>query len=167
MTELVQCRGRLGAFANACWVASAVLLLAFALLVAHHRVYLQVVRHEQLSEQAEGNRTAIVPYCSQSRFLIVDRNGIVLASNYSAYTLEITPVEGGATGGHHRRAGAGGGNSAAPTAGVFATDGGVQNFESLPIRTRLTDTEVARLPRAAGAFRAWRSKRLFRNYPLG
>ena len=53
-------------------------------------VYLQVARHEDLSEQAESNRTAIVPIVP-NRGLILDRNGIVLATNYSAYTLEITP----------------------------------------------------------------------------
>jgi penicillin-binding protein 2 len=53
-------------------------------------VYLQVTRHEDLAEQAESNRTAIVPVVP-NRGLILDRNGIVLASNYSAYTLEITP----------------------------------------------------------------------------
>jgi penicillin-binding protein 2 len=40
--------------------------------------------------QAESNRTAIVPIVP-NRGLILDRNGIVLATNYSAYTLEITP----------------------------------------------------------------------------
>ena len=49
-----------------------------------------MVRHEDLAEQAENNRTAIVPVVP-NRGLILDRNGIVLASNYSAYTLEITP----------------------------------------------------------------------------
>jgi len=41
-------------------------------------------------EQAESNRTAIVPVVP-NRGLILDRNGIVLATNYSAYTLEVTP----------------------------------------------------------------------------
>jgi penicillin-binding protein 2 len=53
-------------------------------------VYLQVVRHEDLAEQAESNRTAVVPIVP-NRGLILDRNGVVLATNYSAYTLEITP----------------------------------------------------------------------------
>jgi penicillin-binding protein 2 len=40
--------------------------------------------------QAENNRTAVVPVVP-NRGLILDRNGIVLATNYSAYTLELTP----------------------------------------------------------------------------
>ena len=52
--------------------------------------YLQVVRHDELATQAEANRIAVVPIVP-NRGLIVDRNGVVLATNYSAYTLEITP----------------------------------------------------------------------------
>ena len=51
---------------------------------------LQVVRHDDLRAQAESNRTAVVPVVP-NRGQILDRNGIVLANNYSAYTLEITP----------------------------------------------------------------------------
>jgi penicillin-binding protein 2 len=52
--------------------------------------YLQVIRHEDLLEQAENNRTAVLPTVP-NRGTILDRNGVVLANNYSAYTLEITP----------------------------------------------------------------------------
>ena len=52
--------------------------------------YLQVVQHDELSTQAENNRIAVVPIVP-NRGLILDRNGVVLANNYSAYTLEITP----------------------------------------------------------------------------
>jgi len=67
-------------------VASLVMLLAFFLL-ALRLVYLQVIRYDDLNEQAESNRTAIVPIVP-NRGLILDRNGVVLATNYSAYTLE-------------------------------------------------------------------------------
>jgi penicillin-binding protein 2 len=51
-----------------------------------------MVRHGDLRAQAENNRTSTVPIVP-NRGLILDRNGIVLASNYSAYTLEITPQQ--------------------------------------------------------------------------
>ena len=70
-------------------VIGLVVLFAFGLLCAR-LFFLQVVRHEDLAEQAESNRTAIVPVVP-NRGLILDRNGVVLATNYSAYTLEITP----------------------------------------------------------------------------
>jgi cell division protein FtsI/penicillin-binding protein 2 len=49
-----------------------------------------VVRHDAYAAQAEDNRIAVVPIVP-NRGLILDRNGVVLARNYSAYTLEITP----------------------------------------------------------------------------
>ena len=67
-------------------------LVAFGLLVA--LVWLHLVLPRPWLQQAEANRIAMVPV--PNRGLIVDRNGRVLATNYSAYTLEITPskVEG-------------------------------------------------------------------------
>jgi penicillin-binding protein 2 len=53
-------------------------------------VYLQVLRHDELATQAEVNRIAVVPVVP-NRGQIVDRNGVVLATNYSAYTLEVSP----------------------------------------------------------------------------
>jgi penicillin-binding protein 2 len=85
MTELRNIEAELGKFRRRIVVASCFVLFAFA----------QVVRHEDFEAQAESNRTAIVPIVP-NRGLIMDRNGITLATNYSAYTLEITPskVEG-------------------------------------------------------------------------
>ena len=89
MTELRNVEADLSRFRVRVLVASIVVLLAFALL-ASRLVVLQVFRHEVLNEQAESNRTAVVPVVP-NRGLILDRNGIILATNYSAYTLEITP----------------------------------------------------------------------------
>src|SRR4051794_37500552 len=89
MTELRNVEADLSRFRGRVLVASVAVLVLFMLLVAR-LLTLQVVRHEELDEQAEANRTAIVPIVP-NRGLILDRNGIVLASNYSAYTLEITP----------------------------------------------------------------------------
>ena len=69
-------------------VMGMVVLVAFSLVVARLLV-LQVERHEELAERAESNRTAVVPIVP-NRGQILDRNGVVLATNYSAYTLEIT-----------------------------------------------------------------------------
>ena len=70
-------------------VLQALVLVCFVLL-GIRLVYLQVIRHEDLLAQAENNRTAILPTVP-NRGTILDRNGVVLANNYSAYTLEITP----------------------------------------------------------------------------
>jgi hypothetical protein len=89
MTEIRNVAADLARFKRRVLVIGLVVLVAFGLLCAR-LVFLQVVRHEDLAEQAESNRTAVVPVVP-NRGLILDRNGVVLASNYSAYTLEITP----------------------------------------------------------------------------
>ncbi len=166
MTEIRNIEADLSRFRVRVLVASIVIVLAFVLL-ASRLVYLQVVRHEDLSEQAESNRTAVVPVVP-NRGLILDRNGIVLASNYSAYTLEITPSRAG------------------PLDEVIDALSQVvdiqprdrrrfkklldesRNFESLPIRTRLSDEEVARFAAQHYRFPGVDIKaRLFRSYPHG
>jgi penicillin-binding protein 2 len=147
-------------------VASLVVLLCFGLVVAR-LVYLQVVRHDDLLAQAENNRTAIVPIVP-NRGLILDRNGVVLASNYSAYTLEITPSKVpnleqtmdelaqvlDITPRDRRRF------------KKLREDG--KSFESLPLRSRLTDEEVARFAAQRYRFPGVDIKaRLFRSYPYG
>src|SRR5881275_2045742 len=89
MTELRNVEADLSRFRGRVLAASVAVLVCFVLLTAR-LVVLQIVRHQDLDEQAEANRTAIVPIVP-NRGLILDRNGIVLATNYSAYTLEITP----------------------------------------------------------------------------
>nr|WP_315230300.1 penicillin-binding protein 2 [uncultured Limnohabitans sp.] len=152
-------------FRSRVMVVSGFILLAF-LLLAIRLFYLQVIRYEDLNEQAENNRTAIVPIVP-NRGVIMDRNGVVLATNYSAYTLEITPSK-----------------VVAPLEEVIEQLASVidiqsrdkrrfkklmtesKSFESVPIRTRLSDEEVARF--AAQRFRfpgVEIRARLFRNYP--
>src|SRR5689334_296851 len=89
MTELRNVEADLSRFRARVLVASLAVLICFVLL-ASRLVWLQVVKHEEFDQQAENNRIAIVPIVP-NRGLILDRNGIVLATNYSAYTLEITP----------------------------------------------------------------------------
>jgi len=166
MTELRNVEADLSRFRSRVLVVGLAVLCAFALLVAR-LVYLQVVRHDDLSEQAENNRTAIVPIVP-NRGLILDRNGVVLATNYSAYTLEITPSRV---------------DKLEETIAALAQVVEIQprdkrrfkrlreesrNFESLPIRTRLTDEEVARFAAQRFRFPGVDIKaRLFRSYPLG
>ena len=165
-TELRNVEADLVRFRARVLVASLAVVLLLVLL-ASRLVYLQVVRHEDLKEQAENNRTAVVPVVP-NRGLILDRNGIALATNYSAYTLEITPsrVENVEA------------TIEALTVVVDITPRDrkrfkklqeeAKNFESLPIRTRLSDEEVARFAAQRFRFAGVEIKaRLFRNYPYG
>ena len=166
MTELRNVEADLSRFRARVLVASLVVLACFTLLTGR-LVYLQVYRHVDLNEQAESNRTAVVPIVP-NRGLILDRNGIVLATNYSAYTLEITPSKVG---------------NLDEIIAALSTVIDIQprdkrrfkrlreeskNFESLPIRTRLTDEEVARFSAQRFRFPGVDIKaRLFRSYPYG
>lgn len=167
MTELRNVEADLSRFRGRVLAASAAVLFCF-LLLATRLVWLQVVKHEELDEQAEANRTAIVPIVP-NRGLILDRNGIVLATNYSAYTLEITPSR-----------------IAQPLEKVIDDLARIidiqqrdrrrfkklleesKSIDSLPIRTKLTDEEVARFTVQRFRFPGVEIKaRLFRNYPWG
>ena len=140
-------------------VLLAILLLRF--------FYLQAVLHGYYQTLSEGNRIAIVPIVP-NRGLILDRNGVVLARNYSGYTLEINQNK---------------------TADVEATINNLStlvtitnkdrkrfkkllaeshNFETLVIRSRLSDEEVARFAAQQYRFPGVEIKaRLFRDYPYG
>ena len=146
-------------------VAGMVVMCAFGLLFLR-LAYLQLWRYQEFSAQAESNRTAIVPIVP-NRGVIMDRNGVVLATNYSAYTLEITPSK-----------------VVAPLDEVIEKLSELidiqgrdkrrfrklreesKSFESVPIRTRLTDEEVARFAAQRYRFPGVEIRaRLFRNYP--
>ena len=166
MTELRNVEMDLSRFRTRVFVVSVVVVTCFLLLVMR-LVYLQIWRHDDLRAQAESNRTSIVPIVP-NRGLILDRNGVVLASNYSAYTLEITPSR---TGGVEQTI-----DELAKVMDISARDrrrfkklmDESKSFESLPIRTRLTDNEVARFAAQRFHFPGVEIKaRLFRNYPYG
>ena len=157
--ELERFRSRLA-------VAGGFVLICFALLFIRF-VWLQIVQHDYYQTRAEDNRISLVPIVP-NRGLILDRNGVVLARNYSAYTLEITPsktrdldqiIDG--------------------LAGIIDIQPKdrkrfkklleeSRNFESLPVRTRLTDEEVAKFIAHRYRFPGVEIKaRLFRQYPGG
>lgn len=130
-------------------------------------LWLQVHRHEEFHAQAEDNRIAVVPV-SPARGLIYDRNGVLLAENVSAYTLELSPrrirnleetIDGLAQlieiGPRERR-------------NFKRLHEDTKNSEWLPLKTRLSDEEVATIAAHRYRFDGVEVKaRLFRNYPLG
>lgn len=144
----------------------ACVLLAFMVL-AGRMVYLQVIKREYYHTLAEANRISVVPVVP-NRGLILDRNGEVLAANYSAYTLEVMPARV---------------PNMEKALDDLATIVDIQprdrrrfkrlmeeskNFESLPIRNRLSEEEVARFAVNRYRFPGFDIQaRLFRNYPHG
>ncbi len=170
MTVLRDVEQEIDRFRSRLLAAAVFVLLAFALLGAR-LVHLQVFRHEELATQAEANRIAVVPIVP-NRGLIVDRNGVVLATNFSAYTLEIAPQRRRADGAELDQLI----DELATVVNIEPRDrkrfkrlqDELKGAESLPIRTKLTDEEVARFTAQRFRFPGVDVKaRLFRNYPLG
>ncbi|MFB0937013.1 MAG: penicillin-binding protein 2 [Propionivibrio sp.] len=158
--------GELNRFRFRIAFAAGTVVLAFAIVVGRF-VFLQVFQHEYYTTRAEDNRISLVPI-PPNRGVITDRNGVVLARNYSAFTLELTPskiesldqtIE-----------------SLGELIEILPKDKRrfrklleeSKSFESLPIRTRLSDEEVARFAANRYRFPGVEVKaRLFRQYPLG
>lgn len=147
-------------------VAGAFMLVCFGLLVARF-FYLQVVRYDYYHTRAEENRIALAPVVP-NRGTITDRNGVVLARNYAAFTLEVTPSQVADLEGTVEELG--------KIVTIEAKDRKrfkklleeSKNFESVPIRTRLSDEEVARFTAQRYRFPGVEVRaRLFRDYPLG
>jgi len=166
MTVIRNVQAELSRFRVRVLVASIVVVVCFGLVVAR-LVYLQVTRHDDLLAQAENNRTAIVPIVP-NRGLILDRNGVVLATNYSAYTLEVTPSK---VDNLEKTI-----DDLAKVIDITPRDRKRfkklreegKSFESVPLRSRLTDEEVARFGAQRYRFPGVEIKaRLFRNYPFG
>ncbi len=145
-------------------VAGIAVVVTFLILFSR-LFYLQVMQHDYYELLAEQNRVNIEPVVPH-RGEILDRNGVTLASNYAAYTLEIAPNQ------------------------VDDLDAVIDqlstlveisskdlrrfkkrveeepDFSGIPIRTRLNDEEVARF--AVNRYRipgVQINARLFRHYP--
>jgi penicillin-binding protein 2 len=146
-------------------VAYSFMLLMFVLLVGRF-VWLQVVQYQHYTTLAQNNRISLVPILP-NRGLILDRNGVVLAQNYSSYTLELTPSKID--------------NLEATIAQLktlvditprdmkrfrkFQED--AKDFEAVPLKVKLTDEEAARVAANIWRFPGVEVKaRLFRDYPF-
>lgn len=147
--------------------ASGLVTLCFVILLAR-LLWLQVVQHNDYLTRAENNRTSIVP-AIPNRGLIYDRNGVILADNYSAYTLEITPSR--VTGSVDALI-----DELATVVEITPRDRrrfrkiweDEKTLGSFPIRTRLSDEEIARFSARSYLFPAVEVQaRLFRRYPNG
>jgi penicillin-binding protein 2 len=141
-------------------------VLLMLLILLGRFFYLQVVRQSYFHTMAENNRIALVPIIP-NRGQILDRNGVVLARNYSGYTLEIAPnrvanVEATI-------------DELSKVVEISPKDRKLFNkllaeshdLISLPIRSRLSDEETARFAAQQYRFPGVEIKaRLFREYPF-
>ena len=167
MTELKNTERELYLFRMRLIFIGVFAVVCFSLLMSRF-VWLQIVKHKVYALQADENRISVVPIVP-NRGLILDRNGVVLARNFSAYTLEITP------------------SKIKMDLDVLIDELSAlvdiqpkhrkrfrklleesKSFESFPIRSKLTDEEVARFTAQRFRFAGVDIQaRLFLQYPLG
>lgn len=166
MTEFRAPAVELAGFRLRVVVAAVFVLVCLGLLAARFH-FLQVQRHDYFLTRAEDNRIALLPVVPY-RGTIVDRNGVVLARNYATYTIEITPAQV---------------PDLEATLDEIATLAPIEprdrrrfhklvqesrHFESVPLRNRLTDEEVARVVSQRYRLPGVDVKaRLLRDYPQG
>ena len=142
------------------------LFLCTALLIGR-MVQLQIIQYDRFKTLSEDNRITVLPV-APTRGLIFDRNGIVVAQNTPTFTLEVIPeaVEDMDRLIHDLRD------------LVDISDEDVErfeshrrkkrSFESVPLRFRLNEDEVARFSVNRHNFPGVDVQaRLTRNYPLG
>lgn len=167
MTELKNTERELYLFRVRLFFVGVIVLLCFIVLFSRF-IWLQVIKYDHYATKANDNRISVVPIVP-NRGLILDRNGVVLARNFSAYTLEITPskinqdldalidelaILVDIQPKHRKR--------------LRKLIEESKSFESLPIRTRLSEEEVARFTAQKFRFPGVEVQaRLFRQYPLG
>ena len=153
-------------FRQRVWVAQILVLLCFGILVARF-VYLQVFKHDELSQLAQSNRTAQVPI-EPARGWIMDRYDFVLARDNPGFALEIVPKEQ---------------ENLEQTIAkiqqiVPVSEADIKRFnrlraesdpyDSIPIRAKLNEEEVARFSVQQFQFKGVSvTKRSFREYPNG
>ncbi len=138
----------------------------FFLILFGRFVWLQLIQYDRYHSLAESNRIALVP-AVPARGVIFDRNNAILAHNFSAYTLEITPSKAGDLEDTINRL----------SALVTIDDSDrkrfkrlmaeSKDFESIPIHIHLTEAEVARFAVNRYRFPGVETRaRLFRQYPF-
>ena len=153
-------------FVRRAFAAAVFVLLAFGAVVAR-LIWLQVVRYEYFVELSQGNRIKVEPI-PPNRGLILDRNGVPLATNTPSYQLELTReqvpnVDATLT--------------SLNAIGLVDSDDIPRlrreirvrrSFDAVPVRLQLTDIELARFAARRHEFPGVEIRpRLTRYYPYG
>ncbi len=146
--------------------AAGCMLLAFSLIISR-LIWLQVARYDYFVELSQGNRIKVEPI-PPNRGLILDRNGVTLATNTPSYQLELTREQV---------------PDLDATLAALGEIGMVERediprlrreirsrraFDAVPVRLQLGDTELARFAARRHEFPGVDIKpRLTRYYPFG
>lgn len=146
--------------------AAIIMMLALGSVIAR-LVYLQVIRYDYFADLSQGNRIKIEPI-PPNRGLILDRNGLPLATNAPSYQLELTRelvVDIDATLIGLAQLGL------LDNADFPSLKKDIRSrriFEAVPVKLQLTDKELARFAARRYQFPGVEIRpRLTRYYPLG
>jgi penicillin-binding protein 2 len=146
--------------------ASVVILICLGLLLFRF-LYLQIYQYTYFQTLAENNRISLVPIVP-NRGLILDRNGEILAHNFFAYTLEITPSKAGDVEDTIQRIGQIIEITQEDKKQFRKLRAQGHGFESVPIRRHLNEIEAAKFAANKYQFPGVEIRsRLFRQYPHG
>ncbi|MES9993722.1 MAG: penicillin-binding protein 2 [Candidatus Thiodiazotropha sp.] len=148
-------------------IASGTLVLVVLAILVGRLFYLQVESHEHYTTLSQDNRVKLEPL-PPTRGLIYDRNGTILAQNLPAYSLEITPEKTKNLDLTIQEL----------SAIIDINEDDInrfhqlrkqrRRFDSIPIRVRLEDEEVARIAVNRHRFSGVDVKAsLLRDYPQG
>lgn len=146
-------------------IAAVIMIIALGMVISR-LVWLQIVKYDYFADLSQGNRIRIEPI-PPNRGLILDRNGLPLATNAPSYQLELTREQ---------------------VANVDATLQGIaelglidketiptikrdlrgrRSFDAVPIKLQLTEVELARFAARRHHFPGVEIRpRLTRYYPL-
>ena len=151
-------------FASRLAIGGYVVIFCFSLLLLRF-IFLQIGKYDHFQTLAENNRISLVPTVP-NRGLILDRNGVVLAHNFFVYTLEITPSKSGDVEDTINRISQMMTVSNEDRKQFKKLRAQTHNFESVPIRTHLTEEEAAKFAVNRYQFPGVEIRsRLFRRYP--
>jgi len=148
-------------------IVAIVVIIMMMLGIVSRLIYLQIYNHQHFSTLSQKNRLKIVPL-PPTRGLIYDRNGVILAKNIPSFSLELIPEQVKDLDNTLERL----------SQLISISDSDRQHFkrlvkqkrrfQSIPLRYRLTEEEVARFSVDRHLYKGVNIQaRLIRYYPFG
>ena len=124
-------------------IAGFALITLCLLLLGARFAYLQITRHSEFSARSDSNRIS-VRRVAPTRGLIYDRNGVLLADNIAAFRLEVVPEQVKDLSAMLADLGAVVALSDDDIEHFDALRKAKHTFESIPLRFKLSEDEIAR-----------------------
>lgn len=146
-------------------IAAVIMVIAMGMVISR-LVWLQVVKYEYFADLSQGNRIRIEPI-PPNRGLILDRNGLPLATNAPSYQLELTKEQVEDIDATLNGIAAIGLIEPENIPNIKRDLRGRRSFDAVPIKLQLTELELARFAARRHQFPGVEIRpRLTRYYPM-